>query len=1376
MIEEELFHRAQEKSTLAEQLAFLDQVCADQPDLRQRVERLLRSHRHEDSFLHAGATVDPPVTEAPGTVIGPYQLLEQIGEGGMGAVWMAQQTEPVKRRVAVKLIKAGMDSKQVIARFEAERQALALMDHPNIARVLDGGTTDAGRPYFVMDLVKGVPITKYCDENHLTPRQRLELFLPVCQAVQHAHQKGIIHRDLKPSNVLVALYDGKPVPKVIDFGVAKATGQPLTEQTLVTGFGAIVGTLEYMSPEQAEFNQLDIDTRSDIYSLGVLLYELLTGSPPFSKKELEQVGMLETLRMIREQEPTKPSAKLSISEALPTLAANRGTEPAKLTKLVRGELDWIVMKALEKDRNRRYESASALAADVQRYLADLPVQACPPSVGYRLRKFARRNKTALTVASVVLLAVFLTVGGLGWMVRDRSMRQAETTRRVRESLTRVRRWVDENNLSSARQELAEARGRVGSDATALRDVTPDLEDLESELEAREEAQERFRHFFEFIDQAHERETGPGAAVAGSEGPHVGPDPREAIPLILRALSLYGVMEHDDWSARLEQEQLESGQVIQIRRGVYEKLLWLAEDQRSRRQDHLTGADLDGAGSARRALAYLKKAQAIAPPTRALFWIRSRCLEQLGDQQAAKADSQRAREAPTLTATDHFLAGRAAYLAAQGGAWAENKAEGVREFEAALRLDPSHYWSLMLLGYCLCDMGEGQDRAEAVRVFTGCIALRPRHAHAYFCRATALVHLGRTDQAMADLDAALALKPDHEMALFARGELYMELRRYDRACADLDAALTLKPDHERVLHSRGMLYMKLRRYDRARADLVRAVKLEPDDWAAWSNLGITHEMLGEIDLASSAYRKSIEINPSFVYAHTRLGDIYFSQGRYDQALTSLRRAVELDPKSAQAHSNLGNVLFKRGKVDEAIAYHRKAIEIDASFVLAHKRLGNIYFFQGRYDKALACYRKAIDLDPKDASAHNNLGNVYWKQHKNDEAEVCYRKAIEFDPKSANAHSNLGNVLSERGKVDEAIAYHRKAIELDPNYAQPYNNLGTVYTEQGKWDEAIACYRKAIDLDPKSALYHDSLGALLCDRKHDYDGAIAAFRKAIDLNPKSAPSHSNLGGALVKLGRTDEAIASYRTAIELDPKYALAYYNLGYSLVIKGGLDEAVTCYRKFIELEPNHANACECMHHVAVTYAKVGRHADAVKLHEETLTLRKAHLGPDHPETLMSMWGLAEGLIKLDRGAEALPIIDDCIRRAKGKDVNPNLVVGMMRNRLLHFQKKKDLTGCRETAELFENLGRADAKNLYNAACMRSVIAAVIRSNDKSAAAGKDASTEADRAMGWLRKAVAAGYKDIKEMKQDGDLDALRERKDFKMLLDDLETKQKEKAP
>jgi serine/threonine protein kinase/WD40 repeat protein len=428
MSEREIFAAALRKSDPSERAAYLAEACGDDLALRRRVDMLVREHEQLGSFLESPAaglpsplggqrqgvrgiaTCDEPSAERPGTTIGPYKLLQQIGEGGMGTVFMAEQTQPVQRKVALKVIKAGMDSRQVIARFEAERQALAIMDHVNIARVFDGGTTESGRPYFVMELVHGVPITKYCDDNRLTPRERLELFVPVCQAIQHAHQKGIIHRDLKPSNVMITLYDGKPVPKVIDFGVAKATEQKLTERTLFTQYGTMVGTFEYMSPEQAEMSALGVDTRSDIYSLGVLLYELLTGSTPLNPKRVREAAYAEVLRMIKEEEPPRPSTRLSDSgPALATISAQRHTVPAKLATLVRGELDWIVMKTLEKDRNRRYESAGGLAADVQRYLNDEPVQAYPPSVGYRLRKVARRHKGPVLAASLVVLAL---VGGI----------------------------------------------------------------------------------------------------------------------------------------------------------------------------------------------------------------------------------------------------------------------------------------------------------------------------------------------------------------------------------------------------------------------------------------------------------------------------------------------------------------------------------------------------------------------------------------------------------------------------------------------------------------------------------------------------------------------------------------------------------------------------------------------------------------------------------------------------------------------------------------------------------------------------------------------------------------------------------------------------
>ncbi|MFC1652463.1 protein kinase [Planctomycetota bacterium] len=411
---------------------FLEQACHGDNDLRRQVEVLLEAHQEEDRLFDesnlALIVTDslPELKEQPGSRIGRYKLLEKIGEGGMAVVYMAEQREPISRKVALKIIKLGMDTQSVIARFEAERQALAMMDHPNIAKILDAGATETGRPYFAMELVEGVCITEYCDQSNLSTQERLALFIQICSAVQHAHQKGIIHRDIKPSNVMVTMHDGEPLPKVIDFGIAKATNQKLTEKTLFTRYAHIIGTPAYMSPEQAELSDADIDTRSDIYSLGVLLYELLTGTTPFGEEELRKAGYLEMHRIIREEEPTKPSTKLStLGKTLADVAKRHGSTPDLLRKAVRGDLDWIVMKTLEKARDIRYDTVSALTMDIERHLKDEPILARAPGTIYCLHKFFRRHQIQI-IASLVMsvLAVTLLVVLLVWS-HERRLREAE---------------------------------------------------------------------------------------------------------------------------------------------------------------------------------------------------------------------------------------------------------------------------------------------------------------------------------------------------------------------------------------------------------------------------------------------------------------------------------------------------------------------------------------------------------------------------------------------------------------------------------------------------------------------------------------------------------------------------------------------------------------------------------------------------------------------------------------------------------------------------------------------------------------------------------------------------------------------------------------
>jgi len=466
----EIFNQALELSDPEKQAAFLDEACAGDDKLRAEVDALIEWDSEAGSFMDfpdkdPNVTLDgAPTPDITGTVIGRYKLLEKIGEGGMATVYMAEQKRPIRRRVALKIIKLGMDTKQVIARFEAERQALAMMDHPNIAKVFDAGSTDSGRPYFVMELVRGLAITEFCDTNHLTTQERLDLFIGVCQAVHHAHQKGIIHRDIKPTNIMVTLHDGKPVVKVIDFGIAKAVNQQLTEKTVFTRYSQMIGTPEYMSPEQAEMSGLDIDTRTDVFSLGVLLYELLIGVTPFDSEYLLSKGYGELQRIIREEEPVKPSTKIStLGESVTDVAKHRRTSPELLCKLIRTDLDWIVMKTLEKDRQRRYESVSELAADVKRHLNNETVLAGRPSVIYRVQKFVKRNKvlasSVITVVTVILLAAIIS--GVLAITATQARRAAEDAKQaeIDERLKAEKAQTAAVNLAQEKEALVEEQSR-----------------------------------------------------------------------------------------------------------------------------------------------------------------------------------------------------------------------------------------------------------------------------------------------------------------------------------------------------------------------------------------------------------------------------------------------------------------------------------------------------------------------------------------------------------------------------------------------------------------------------------------------------------------------------------------------------------------------------------------------------------------------------------------------------------------------------------------------------------------------------------------------------------------------------------------------------
>jgi serine/threonine protein kinase/Flp pilus assembly protein TadD len=908
---ETILAQAVEIAAPGERQAFLERACAGDPELRRRVERLVERHFQAGSFLEqpavdlvaAGPTLTPPPGPAygPGTVLGPYRLLELVGEGGMGLVYVAEQEQPLRRRVALKLIKPGMDSAQVVARFEAERQALALMDHPNIAHVFDGGTTPEGRPYFVMELVRGTPITGYCDQQRLGTRARLRLFQDICGAVQHAHQKGIIHRDLKPSNVLVSVHEGAPVVKVIDFGVAKALGGRLTDKTLYTALAQLVGTPLYMSPEQAGRSDLDVDTRSDVYSLGVLLYEILTGTTPFDSEILKRAGYDEMRRIIREEEPPRPSTRLSTLEQaqLSTIAEQRGLEPGRLRHELRGELDWIVMKALDKDRDRRYESASAFAQDIARYLADEPVLACPPSAGYRLRKFVRRHRIGVAAAACVLGLVVL---GAGLLWREQTQQaaavaSAEAALERAELLREQERWQEAAAVLTVAQAQLEGR-RQGALRQRVEQARRDVDMLMS------------------LEEAHVQHSLPGKEqtydFAGSAR------------IYAQAFERYG----------LEVDSRDSEDVARHVRAsaIREHLLDALHDwERCRKETQ------DPAGAeALRALARL----ADDDP-----W-RQRLREAAGRKDRAALEAL-AEQPDTPDKSSASLR------------WLADSLQEVGSLALAERLlrqaqvdRPADFWINIYLAYFyrVADArGTPRDNSQAIRFFQAAVALRPQSAPILSDLGAQLHFARKLAEAEATFRRALALKPDDAIARTNLGVVLRDEGRLAEAEAACRQALAVQPGFAGAHLILGQVLFKRGRLAEAEAAYRKAIALEPNNAEAHEGLGGTLRNEGKPAEAEAACRKALALNPNLAVAHLNLAVIWDNRGKPAEAEAEMRRGLALRPDYAEGHNELGRALLGQGKLAEAEAAMRKAVALQPQEGLNHTNLAAVLMYERSWQR-------------------------------------------------------------------------------------------------------------------------------------------------------------------------------------------------------------------------------------------------------------------------------------------------------------------------------------------------------------------------------------------------------------------------------------------
>jgi hypothetical protein len=1008
MTDERLFHEALARPA-RERDEFLEWACAGRPDTRAAVAALLAAHEAPASLLDRSPAGAPTLPLFAGAVVaGRYTLVEMIGEGGMGEVWVAKQTEPVKRKVALKLIKAGMGSKTVLGRFEQERQALALMDHPNIAKVFDGGLTDDGRPFFVMELVNGLALTRFCDEARLTPRERLELFVPVCQAVQHAHQKGVIHRDLKPSNILVTLIDGTPVPKIIDFGVAKATGGRLTDESLSTQFGTVVGTLEYMSPEQTAFSGRDVDTRSDVYSLGVILYELLTGLRPFDAERLRAAAPAETIRIIVEEEPSKPSTRLSTNEALPAAAAVRQTEPSRLMAMLRGELDCVVMKCLEKQRDRRYETADGLARDVRRYLANEPVEARPPSSVYRMRKFVRRHKGQVVAAGLLLLALLGGIAGTTWgMLREAERAEGEQVAR--------RAALDAAGAAAAAEAAAQKRLRqIERGSAILMSVFTDLDPREAEKTDRPLQAVLGDRLTQAAEQLEGEAVGDPLLVAELQN-RLGlsllrlDQADRAIPLFVKARTTRAALLGGDHPDTLfSMNDLATGyQAV----GQFDRAVALFEETLEARKAKL-GTDH---GDTFLSMSNLAAAyRAAGKPNQAL-----ELFEKVLRRQIA------------VLGADHRYT-----LLGMGNLAAAYQAAG----------QPDRALPLMAEATRLMKEKLGADHLDTLQSMSNL--------------AVALQSAGKLNQAVPLFEETLELRraklgPDHRDTLLSMGKLaiaYRATRRLDRALPLYEEAYRgmkakLGPEHPSTLDCLGNLafaYRDAGKLDQALPLLeesfrLRKAKLGPDHSStliAMNNLAMAYQDAHRLNDALPLYEETLKArravlgpnHPDTVLSANNLGWAYRATGKVDKALPLFLEAAEGLERLRFQHQHAGRIINNLVECQESAEGGRRLEQAEAwrrKWLAAGK---------DRYGAESPGYAVLLAA----------LGQNLLQQKKWADAEAPLRACLTI--REAKAPTDWRTFYT-RSLIGTALLGQKKYAEAEPLFLESYEGLKKLGDKSG-----------------------------------------------------------------------------------------------------------------------------------------------------------------------------------------------------------------------------------------------------------------------------------------------------------------------------------------